>query len=72
MYLYSVPSFRPFTHTQISWLSQARKVCGEVSSEFLILGAGMNAAFATGRLCDLQTGRMRLLNHKNSNLMVRD
>lgn len=37
-----------------------------------MLGAGMNAAFATGRLCDLQTGRMRLLNHKNSDLMVRN
>jgi hypothetical protein len=38
---------------------------------FLHAGAGMNAAFATGRLCDLQTGRVRLLNHKNSSLMVR-
>ena len=32
---------------------------------------GMNAAFAIGRLCDLDDGRKRLLHHKDSNKMVR-
>ena len=34
-------------------------------------GRGMNAAFAIGRLCDLDDGRKRLLHHKDSNKMVR-
>ena len=33
-------------------------------------GSGMNAAFAKGRLCDLDNGRERLLHHKDANKMV--
>ena len=35
-------------------------------------GRGMNAAFAIGRLCDLDDGRKRLLHHKDANKMVRN
>ena len=41
-----------------------------VDTNKYVQGAEMNAAFAIGRLCDLHTGRVKLLQHKESNLMV--
>lgn len=36
----------------------------------VIAGRGMNAAFAIGRLCDMDTGRKRLLQLNDSERMV--
>ena len=37
---------------------------------FFILGRGMNAAFAIGRLCDMESGRRHMLMLKKSDQMV--
>ena len=37
---------------------------------YIIPGRGMNSAFAIGRLCDMETGRVRLLSLPESEKMV--
>lgn len=57
------------------------KILNHTSSDYILsrllnslgideAGRGMNAAFAIGRLCDLDEGRSRLLAHPESERMV--
>lgn len=43
---------------------------GTLIKDFDVAGRGMNAAFAIGRLCDMEVGRKRLLLLSDSEKMV--